>query len=58
MPLIRPTETFRALMAYVPDANASLAALDAIRDAGIELEDFSLSKPSLEDVFMTFTDGS
>jgi daunorubicin resistance ABC transporter ATP-binding subunit len=45
---------------HVPVGSAarSLAVLDAIRDAGVVLEDFSLTKPSLDDVFMTFTDAS
>jgi ABC-2 type transport system ATP-binding protein len=45
---------------HIPVRNAaeSFSVLDAIRDAGVELEDFSLSKPSLDDVFMAFTDAS
>jgi ABC-2 type transport system ATP-binding protein len=39
-------------------AAESFAVLDAIRDAGVELEDFSLSRPTLDDVFMAFTDAS
>lgn len=48
----------RTIHLPVPGAYASLAALDRIRDAGVEIEDFSLSRPTLEDVFMAFTDGS
>jgi len=45
---------------HVPVDNAagSLRALDAIRGAGIELDDFSLNKPTLDDVFMAFTGGA
>jgi hypothetical protein len=45
---------------HIPVRNAaeSFSVLDGIRDAGVELEDFSLSKPSLDDVFMAFTDAS
>jgi ABC-2 type transport system ATP-binding protein len=42
----------------VGSAAKSLAVLDAIRDAGVELEDFSFTKPTLDDVFMAFTDAS
>lgn len=42
----------------VGSAAKSLAVLGSIRDAGVELEDFSLTKPTLDDVFMAFTDAS
>jgi daunorubicin resistance ABC transporter ATP-binding subunit len=42
----------------VSSAAQSMAILDSIRDAGIELKDFSLTKPTLDDVFMAFTDAS
>jgi len=45
---------------HVPVGSAakSLAVLGSIRDAGVELDDFSLAKPTLDDVFMAFTDAS
>ncbi len=45
---------------HVPVGNVakSLAVLGSIRDAGVELDDFSLAKPTLDDVFMAFTDSS
>jgi len=42
----------------VGNADKSLAVLDAIREVGVELEDFSLTKPTLDDVFLAFTDAS
>lgn len=42
----------------VVSAARSMAVLDSIRDAGVELDDFSLTRPTLDDVFMAFTDAS
>jgi len=42
----------------VSSAAMSLVILDAIRDSNIELEDFSLNKPTLDDVFLAFTDAT
>ena len=48
----------QAIHVPVESAGASLAVLDAMREGGIELEDFTLAKPTLDDVFMAFTDTS
>lgn len=42
----------------VASADHSLAILEAIRDAGVTLEDFNLHKPTLDDVFLALTDVS
>ena len=42
----------------VASAEHSLAILEAIRDAGVALEDFNLKKPTLDDVFLALTDVS
>jgi len=42
----------------VDGAATSLALLDVVRTAGVGMEDFSVSKPSLDDVFLAFTETS
>ena len=42
----------------VASAEHSLAILEAMRDAGVGLEDFNLKKPTLDDVFLALTDVS
>ena len=39
-------------------ADAKLAVLDAVRDAGFEIRDFETSTASLEDLFVSYTEGS
>ena len=48
----------RTIHVSVTGAEHSLLILGAIRDAGVDLADFDLAKPTLDDVFLAFTEAS